>query len=134
MTPARRYLPEAAGLLLVGGVAQYAWKQAAIDAQVDVWNISQAMVVLVLLGMVCNAYRSGWVWACAALVAVWQALTVGCSLLWLAAPWPVLPGQEQCSARFDVPLGAIGLWLLLLLAAAMSQRLEQPNGGGHGAR
>lgn len=131
MTP-RRYLPEAAGLLLVGGVAQYAWKHAAVDAQADVWNVSQAMVALLLLALVCNAYRSGWVWACAGLVAVWQGMTAGCSLLWLAAPWAVQPGQEQCSARLDVPLGAIGLWLLLLLAAAMSQRIEQ-RGGGHGA-
>jgi hypothetical protein len=130
----RPWLTVAAGVLLVGGVAQYAWKHAAIDAQADVWNVSQSMLNLVLLALLCHAYRSGWVWACAALVAVWQALTVGCSLLWLAAPWPVLPGQEQCSARFDVPLGAIGLWLLLLLAAAMSQRLEQQEGGGHGAR
>jgi hypothetical protein len=129
---ARRYLPEAAGVLLVGGVAQYAWKHAELAAQADVWNVSQALLVLLLLALVCNAYRSGWVWASAGLVAAWQALTVGCSLLWLAAPWPVLPGQEQCSARLDVPLGAIGLWLLLLLAAALSQRVER-EGGHHGA-
>jgi hypothetical protein len=130
---ARRYLPEAAALLLVGGLAQYAWKHAPLDAQVDVWNASQALLVLVLLALAANAYRSGWVWAAAALVGMWQAMVAGCSLLWLAAPWPVQPGEEQCSARLDIPLGAIGLWLLLLLAAAMSQRLEHRHGGGHGA-
>jgi hypothetical protein len=127
----RRYLTVAAGVLLVGGVAQYAWQHAAIDAQPDVWNVSQSMLVLVLLALLCNAYRSGWVWATAGLVAAWQAMTAGCSLMWLAAPWPMVAGQEQCSARFDLPLGAIGLWLLLLLAAAMSQRTEA-EGGMHG--
>ena len=129
----RRYLQEAAAVLLVGGVAQYAWQHAPVDAQADVWNASQALLVLLLLALVANAYRSGWVWAAAGLAGAWQLLTVGCSLLWLAAPWPVLPGAEQCSARLDVPLGAVGLWLLLLLAAAMSQRIEQQEGGGHGA-
>lgn len=127
----RRYLTVAAGVMLVGGVAQYAWKHATTDAQPDVWNVSQSMLVLVLLALLCNAYRSGWVWAAAGLVAAWQAMTAGCSLMWLAAPWPVVAGEEQCSARFDVPLGAIGLWLLLLLAAAMSQRTET-EGGTHG--
>lgn len=129
----RRYLPEAAGLLLVGGVAQYAWKHAPVDAQADVWNVSQALLVLLCLALLANAYRTGWVWCAAGLVGAWQALTAGCSLLWLAAPWPARPGDEQCSARFDLPLGAIGLWLLLLLAAALSQRIEKPEGGGHGA-
>lgn len=129
---ARRYLNEAAAVLLVGGVAQYAWKHAPVDAQPDVWNTSQAMLVLLLLAMVANAYRTGWVWAAAALVGLWQGLVAGCSLWWLAAPWQVQPGGEQCSARFDLPLGAIGLWLLLLLAGAMSQRIEQREGGNHG--
>ncbi len=128
-----RFLNTAAALLLVGGVAQYAWQHAPADAQADVWNASQALFVLLLLALVANAYRSAWVWASAALVGAWQGLTVGCSLLWLAAPWPVQPGGEQCSARFGLPLGAIGLWLLLLLAAAASQRIEQQKGGGHGA-
>jgi hypothetical protein len=124
----RRYLPEASGLLLVGGVAQYAWKHVPPEHQADVWNVCQAMLILLLLALVVNAYRSGWVLASVALVGVWQAMTVGCSLAWLYQPWPISPGDEQCSARFGIPLGAVGLWLLLLLAAAMSQR----TGGEHG--
>jgi hypothetical protein len=124
----RRYLPEASGLLLVGGVAQYAWKHVPPEHQADVWNVCQAVVILTLLALVLNAYRSVWVLASVALVGSWQAMTVGCSLAWLYRPWPISPGQEQCSARLDIPLGAIGLWLLLLLAAAMSQRA----GGEHG--
>lgn len=126
----RRYLKEAAGVLLVAGLAQHAWKHVPPDTQADVWNASQALLVLVLLSLLANAYRSGWVWAVAALAGVWQLLTAGCSLLWLAAPWPVVPGAEQCSARFGLPLGAVGLWLLMLLAAAISQRLddEVPHG------
>lgn len=112
---ARQYRGAAVALLLVGGLAQFGWHHAPAAAQADVWNASQALLVLVLLAMVVNAYRSAWTWAAAALLGAWQLLTAGCSLAYLWKPWPVEPGQEQCSAALNVPLGAIGGWLLVLL-------------------
>lgn len=114
---AAKYPGVAMALLLVGGLAQFAWPHAPDAAQADVWNVSQALLVLFLLALVANAYRSAWTWTAAALVGAWQSLTVGCSLAYLFRPWPVQPGQEQCSAALNVPLGAIGAWLLLLLVA-----------------
>lgn len=122
---AQRYRGVAVALLMVGGVAQFAWPHAPADAQADVWNISQALLVLVLLALVANAYRSAWTWAAAWLLAVWQAMTAGCSLLYLVRPWPVAPGQEQCSAALNVPLGAVGAWLLVLLIVGAAR---QPGG------
>lgn len=129
---ARTYAQEAAGLLLIGTVAQFGWHHAPVDAQGDVWNASQALLVLLLLGLCANAYRSIWMLSVVLLVGAWQALTAVCSLAYLAAPWPVLPGQAQCSAAVDFPLGAVGLWLALLLIALISQRGHQ-KGGQHGA-
>lgn len=139
MTTQSLHLAEAAALLLAGGLAQFAWKHAPPDAQADVWNVSQALLVLVLLAGWAVRYRARLLLAVVGLLAVWQLLTAGCSLAWLVQPWPVRPGQEACSAALDLPLGAVGLWLLLLLAAALVQQLraqqQQPQpGGDHGAR
>lgn len=118
---AAKYRGVAVALLLVGGLAQFAWPHAPADAQADVWNASQALLVLMLLALVANAYRSAWAWSAAALLGGWQMLTAGCSLAYLARPWPVEPTQEQCSAALNVPLGAIGAWLLLLLVAGAAR-------------
>lgn len=127
----RTYAQEAAALLLIGTVAQFGWHHAPAEAQADVWNASQALLILLLLGLCANAYRSRWMAAAALLVGVWQGMTAACSLTYLAAPWHVEPGQAQCSAALNFPLGAVGLWLALLLIALIAQRGHQA-GGGHG--
>jgi hypothetical protein len=126
---ARSYKAEALALLLVGVVAQYGWRHAPVEAQADVWNASQALLVLVTLAMLANAYRSRWVLAVAALLGCMQASTAACSLAWLAQPWPVHPGDDQCDAALRFPLSAVGLWLAALLVAGLAQRRR---GGGHG--
>lgn len=126
MTP--HYRSVAMTLLLVGGLAQFAWRHVDPEAQADVWNASQALLVLLLLALTVNAYRSAWVTAAAALLGCWQMLTAGCSMAWLWKPWTVHPGQEQCSAALNVPLGAVGAWLLLLLAAGLG--MENSRRGG----
>jgi len=75
-------------------------------------------MALLLLFMVGNAYR-GRVAVVAAMLGLWQALTAGCSLAYLLKPWPVQPGQGQCSAALDWPLGAVQAWLGMLLAVAI---------------
>ena len=124
----RAYAQEATALLLIGTLAQFGWHHAPVDAQADVWNASQALLIMLLLGLCANAYRSLWMAATALLVGAWQAMTATCSLAYLAAPWPVEPGQAQCSAALDLPLGAVGMWLALLLIAVISQRGSQAGG------
>ncbi len=120
----------AVALLLVGGVAQFAWHHAPEQAQADVWNVSQAMLVLFLLAAFASAYRSVWTWSAAALLGSWQLLTVACSLAYLLRPWQVRPGEEQCSAALNVPFGAIGAWLLVLMIAGAAR----PGGGAQRRR
>lgn len=127
---ARSYKAEALALLLVGATAQWGWKHAPVDAQADVWNASQALLVLVTLAMLANAYRCRWVLAVSALLGCLQASTAACSLAWLVRQWPVQPGDDQCDAALRFPLSAVGLWLAALLVAGLAQRR---GGGDHGA-
>lgn len=112
----------AALLLLLGALAHYGWKHAPAHAQADVWNAGQALLIIVLLGVLAATQRSAHLRLVCALLACGQALAAGCSLAWLWRSWPVLPGQAQCSAALDLPLGLIGLWLLALVALRINQR------------
>lgn len=105
-------------LLLVGAAAQFAWHHVPADAQADVWNVCQAVLVILLLSMVANAYR-GRVIAVALMLGIWQALTAACSLAYLLKPWRIEPGAGQCSSALNWPLGAAQAWLALVLAAVI---------------
>ena len=111
----------ALALLLVGGAAQFAWQLVDPDWQADTWNASQGALMLLVLAVVWS--RSGrMVRMACLLLALWAALQTGCSLAYMVAPWPVAPGQEQCSAALDLPLGMVGLVLLAMAAGAAWER------------
>lgn len=116
-------------LLLVGGAAGLVWRFAPADAAADVWNVSQALLSLVLLAFVAAAWRSVHVTGACLLLASWQALVAGCSIAYLATPWPVAPGGEQCSAKLDAPIGLIAAWLLMTLAIGIY--LDRRRHGDH---
>lgn len=114
---ARRYPWAALALLGVGTAAQFAYHFAPPQLAADVWNASLGAFLLVLLLLVANAYRSRLVLPACGLLGAWALLQAGCSLAYMVAPWVVLPGQAQCSARLDMPLTIIGAWLAGLAAA-----------------
>lgn len=119
MPACRRYEVLAAWLLAAGVAAHFAWKAVQVDLQGQAWNASGAAQQLLLLALVANAYRARAVlWVCG-LLAMWQLMVAGCSLAYMAAPWPIKPGQAQCSAALDVPLGLVSLWVASLLAARL---------------
>lgn len=111
----RAYRSWALALLLVGGAAGLGYHHVRPDIAGDVWNASQAALNLLTLAMVAIAYP-GWPRAVCALLASWQALAAGCSVAWIVKPWPVQPGQAQCSAALDLPITAVGAWLLVVIA------------------
>jgi hypothetical protein len=106
----------ALGLLLAGMAAQFTWKQAPEWAQPDAWNAAGAIFIAMLLGMLAASYRRFSLFAlvCGYLALLW-IMTAGCSLLWLKEQWTVLPGQDQCDARFKFPLSVVGLFIGLVL-------------------
>lgn len=114
-----RYDALAAWLLAGGVAAHFVWRLASTDLQGQAWNASGAAQTLVLLALVANAYRARPVlWVCG-LLGAWQLMVAGCSLAYMAAPWPIAPGQAQCSAALDMPLGLASLWVASLLAARL---------------
>lgn len=106
-------------MLVVGFAAHFAWHGVALEIQADTWNASGAVFTLLLLALVANAYRSREVVGACLLLALWQVMVLGCSVLFMYAPWPVKPGQAQCSARLDFPVGLLSAWLASLLAVRL---------------
>lgn len=110
-------------LLIAGMLAQFSWQWAPreIEVQGQVWNAQRAVLVLLCFGLVANAYRTRAVLLVLAFLAVFEVMTFGCSLWWLADPIPQVAGDEQCSARLNVPLGLFGLAAGLVLVGHLAK-------------
>lgn len=114
----------ALGLLLAGMAAQFLWQWAPTWAQADSWNAAGAIYIMLLLGVLAVAYHRAkeMLLVCGYLAVLWL-LTASCSLLWLKEQWEVLPGQDQCDARFRIPLSVMGLFIgLMVLVSIRSGR------------
>ena len=121
----------AAALLLLGGcAAQFAWKH--IDAPSGaVWNASQALLLVLVITLLGVCYRRSLeMVAVCALLAVVQGLTAYCHIAWAFKQWKVLPGQGICSAKFDMPLGAIACAIFAWIAIGMLDRMRKEKSGG----
>lgn len=100
--------PLLALVLIIGLLLwQFGWQAVPAHLQGKVWSLGAAAMVAVLLLLVAIAWRSADVWAACGLGIVWALMTVGCSVAWFVAPWPVQPGQGRCSAAADMPLGVL---------------------------
>jgi hypothetical protein len=111
-------------LLAAGMAAQFMWQWAPAWAQADAWNSTSAVFIVMLLGLLVASHRrsTSFVLVCCYLAALWL-LTAGCSLLWLKEQWTVLPGQDQCDARFKIPLSVMSLFVgLMVLVSIRSGR------------
>lgn len=108
--------PVAFLLLLSGLVTHYAWQHVDPHLSAEAWNIGGALGRLVLLLMVCAAWRSVLVGT----VALWwcfeELQVVVCGVAWVIEPWQVQEGSERCSAWLQIPMGLVGLFSALLMA------------------
>lgn len=107
---------------------RFGWKAAPEWAQADVWNAGLAIFIMLLLGLLAVTYWRfrALVLVCCYMMLLW-ALTAGCSFLWLYEPWVVLPGQDQCDARFRFPLSVMGVFIgLMVLVSIRSARGSNP--------
>lgn len=119
---ARGYPVAALALIGCGTVAQFGYHAAPAAVEADVWNASQASMLLLLLALVANAYRSALVWVACGLVGAWALLQAACSVAYIVAPWVTLPGQAQCSAALDMPITPVAAWLAGLCMAHIWSR------------
>jgi hypothetical protein len=116
-----RHQKVALAVLAPGMLLSYCWYWAADADQPIAWNIVQAGLAVYLLAIIGLVFGSADVWAAAGLIAVFKLMVIGCSVWYLMAPWPIVPGQALCSARLNWPLGFVGLALGVLLTAKIAR-------------
>lgn len=108
----------AAALLALGVCHHYLWAAIPAEHAAQWWNASGAITRAVLLLALVWHVRNRW----ALLVAAWwlaeEALVAGCSAAYMLAPWPVLPGEAQCSALLQFDIGRVGLACIALILLA----------------
>jgi hypothetical protein len=95
-------------LLAAGAALFYGWSAFPAHVQADVWNITgSATRVLLLLALVWRVRSRALV-----IVSAWwcmeEASVIICSTWYIIAPWPILPGQAQCSALLHYDLAKVG--------------------------
>lgn len=107
----------AIALLLMGAARNYGWLLA--DPQVmgvasKAIGAIAAICFLLIIWM--NFPRN----LLLTLVIAWYAFeelqTAMCSVMYLIKPWPVEVGQSMCSARIGFDIGAVGVFVVGLLA------------------
>ena len=94
----------AVGLLAAAAVNEFAWQWAPAGEQGAVRYVTQWPLVCALLLGIHLAFRSRFLSAVCAAVAVMSSTTAGCSVYWLATKFVLLPGEEQCSKQWGVPM------------------------------
>lgn len=111
-------------MLLAGMFLSYAWQWVPDEMQGLVNNICAAVFALLLLLLAAMVFPSWEIRVVAGLLGVFKAMVVACDTWYIVAPWIVKPGQAMCSARFNMPLGIIGLVLGVILAGEFATRLS----------
>ena len=94
----------AAAVLLSGAAHEFVWLAWPPDMQGDVRAVTQWPLIVSLAVCLSVAARNSFVSAACAAVSIMSLTTSACSLAWLVAPWPVLPGADQCSERWGLPM------------------------------
>lgn len=107
----------AAVLLFAWWLGHHAYKLAPVAIEGHAWNIGGAASRLVLLAALAWLVRSPLVDMPAAWFAAEEAQAIGCTVAYVMNPWPMLPGQEKCSAALGLPLQTVCLVALLWAGA-----------------
>ena len=101
---------------------EFAWQLFPVELQGDVRSVTQ-------WGLICSACyvmhalaRDRFMSAVCAAVALMSSTTAGCSVYWLATRFVTIPGQEQCSRTWGVPM------MLISAAAAVAVFWRWPRG------
>lgn len=108
----------AALVLLPACAHEFVWQAWPPGTQGDVRNITQWPVLAAFALCLAVLARDRLVTAACAAAALMSTTTAACSLAWLISPWEVMPGQDQCSVRWGVPMllvSGIAATLVLLL-------------------
>lgn len=75
-----------------------------------------ALAAMCLIAIIAYHVAGKWVLLVSAAYGFEELQTFACSVMYWFEPWPVEAGQSICSARFGFDIGAIGIFVVGLLA------------------
>ena len=116
--------PIAALLLLAWWLGHHAYKLAPIAIEGHAWNIGGAASRLVLIELLVLLVWHPLVHVPAAWFAAEEVQAIGCTVAYVIRPWPMVPGQEKCSAALGLPLQTVCLVALLWSGAWLLDSLR----------
>jgi hypothetical protein len=98
-------------LLVIGMWSNYGWQLFGTDLELQgaVFNLGQQALLILCFVLVPVMSRSVPIMVVCGLLSLYSLTELFCTAWWLIAPWPIVPGQDQCSTRFHIPFGAIGM-------------------------
>jgi len=112
-------------LLALGVSLHYGWALVPVEHQAQAWNILGAAVRVSLLVALLLRIRSKFAYLVAAWWIAEELLVIGCSALYILAPWEIPPGQAQCYAIFHYDLGKAGALVITVLLALIAVRSDR---------
>ena len=116
-----QYHHRAIGLIALCVAMNYGYLIFDPADRAQAWNAAGAVTRAALLIALAWRWRGPVLWV----VAWWlaeEAMTAGCSILYILRPWVVPVGQDQCSALLGLDLGKIGAAVLLTVMVAVHTR------------
>lgn len=106
----------AAALLLIGASRHYGWMLVDPEFRGIVSKALGALAAMCLIAIIAYHVAGKWVLLVSAAYGFEELQTFACSVMYWFEPWPVEAGQSICSARFGFDIGAIGIFVVGLLA------------------
>lgn len=106
----------AAALLLIGASRNYGWLLVDPSMRGVASKALGAIAALCLLAIIVYYFKSKIVLLVAGFYGFEELQTATCSVMYLIEPWHVEAGQSMCSARINFDLGAVGIFIVGLLA------------------
>ncbi len=113
----------AAALLLIGASRNYGWMLVDPEFRGIASKALGAFAALCLIAIIAYHCASKWVLLVSAAYGFEELQTFSCSVMYWIEPWPVEVGQSICSARIGFDVGAVGIFVVGLLAYKLASVL-----------
>lgn len=112
-------------LIAAGFALHYGWALVPDEHQAQAWNAAGAVARLALLLAYVGAISDRLLLA----VVLWwtgeETQVAACSVAYIVRPWPIEPGEAQCSALMGTDLGAYGMAVVCALLLATPVKVDR---------
>lgn len=103
-------------LLFIGFFRNYGWVIADPSSAGVASKALGAVAAICMISIIAYNFASKMVLLVAAFYIFEELQTAACSIMYLVEPWHVEAGQSMCSSRLGFDLGAVGLFVVGLIA------------------